>query len=96
MHPKIAEFVSNQFYEGKLKDGVTEKERTNNKFDTKFNWPNGKFPIAFINVEGQNKISSSGTSYINEMECLTFLNILTNKIPKEEYKNSCIITPYLG
>ena len=96
MHPKIAEFVSNQFYEGKLKNGITEKERINIKFDSKFNWPNNKFPIVFINVEGQNKISSSGTSYINEMECLTLLFIMKNKIPKEEFQNTCIITPYLG
>ena len=96
MHPKIAEFVSNNFYEGKLKNGVTEKERTNIKFNEKFNWPDSKFPTLFINVEGQNKISSSGTSYNNEMECLSLLFIMKNKIPKEEFKNTCIITPYLG
>ena len=33
---------------------------------------------------------------MNEIECLTLLYIITNKIPKEEYKNSCIIIPYLG
>ena len=96
MHPKISEFISNNFYEGKLKNGVNEKDRTNCKFNNKFDWPNSNFPIIFINVEGKNKISSSGTSYINEMECYTLLFLIKNKFPKEEIKNSCIITPYLG
>jgi regulator of nonsense transcripts 1 len=30
------------------------------------------------------------------MECITLLYILNNKFPKEEIKNTCIITPYLG
>ena len=96
MHPKIAEFVSKNFYGGKLKNGITEKDRTNNEFNNKFNWPNKNFPIIFINVEGKNKISSSGTSYTNEMECFTLLYLIKNKFPKEEIENSSIITPYLG
>ena len=96
MHPKIAEFVSNNFYEGKLKNGVTEKERTIIIFNNKFNRPNSKFPIVFINVEGQNKISSSGTSYINEMECITLLYLIKSKFLNEEINTSSIITPYLG
>ena len=62
----------------------------------KFNWPQNNFPTIFINVEGINQISSSGTSYINEMECITLLYLIENKFPKEEFNNSCIITPYLG
>ena len=96
MHPKISEFVSKSFYEGKIKDGVTIKERTKEIFNNKFNWPNKNCPIVFINVEGKDKISTSGTSYINENECITLLRILNNKIPKEELNNSCVITPYLG
>ena len=96
MHPKISEFISNNFYEGKLTNGVTELDRTKDNFNNEFKWPNRKFPIVFINVEGINQISSSGTSYINEMECLTLLFLVQNKFPKQEISNSCIITPYLG
>ena len=96
MHPKIAEFISDTFYEGKLRNGVTKEERTKKSFNDKFKWPKKDFPIVFINVEGVNQISSSGTSFINEMECITLLYILNNKFPKEEIKNTCIITPYLG
>lgn len=96
MHPKISEFISRTFYEGKLKDGVSIKDRTNDRFNSMFKWPNKNCPIIFINVEGKDKISTSGTSYINEKECFTLLRIIQNKFPKEEIKNSCVITPYLG
>ena len=96
MHPKIAEFISDIFYESKLTNGVNEKDRTKIDFDTKFNWPKKNFPIVFVNVEGKNQISASGTSYVNEMECFTLLYLIMKKFPKEEIKNSCIITPYLG
>ena len=96
MHPKIAEFISNTFYEGKLENGLTKEERTNKVFNKDFGWPNKDFPIVFINVEGKDKISTSGTSYINESECLTLIKIIQKKFPLIERKNTCIITPYLG
>ena len=96
MHPKISEFISKTFYENKLINGINEMLRTKINFDSKFNWPNKYFPTVFINVEGINQISASGTSYINEMEGYTLLYLLKNKFPPEEIKNSSIITPYLG
>ena len=96
MHPKISEFINNTFYDGKITNGVTNNDRTNIIFNTKFNWPKKDFPIIFINVDGINKISTSGTSYINELECITLLYLINNKFPNEVFKKSSIITPYLG
>ena len=96
MHPKICEFISKTFYENKLKNGVNEKDREKEEFDNKFKWPNKYFPTVFINVEGENQISESGTSFVNEMECMTLVYLLKNKFPEEEIKNCSIITPYLG
>jgi len=96
MHPKISEFISNAFYDGKLTNGVNEEARTKLSFNNKFNWPKKNVPIVFINVEGKNQISSSSVSYYNELECITLLYLITHRFPKEEIEKSCVITPYLG
>ena len=71
-------------------------ERTNINFNNKFNWPNKNCPILFINVEGKEKISTSGTSFYNHNEYLTLNRLLVNKFPNDQIKNTCVITPYLG
>ena len=86
MHPKICEFISYNFYEGKLKNGIMEKDRANNKFNDIFKWPDKNCPIVFINVDGRNKISSSGTSYINEMECFTLLYLIKHKFYSQSFQ----------
>ena len=96
MHPKIAEFISLNFYNNELTNGVTIQERTNHNFNNKFNWPNKNFPIIFINVEGREKLSISGTSYYNHNEYFIIKKLLEEKFPNDQINNTCIITPYLG
>ena len=96
MHPKIAEFISINFYNNELTNGVTIQERTNHNFNNKFNWPNKNFPIIFINVEGREKLSTSGTSYYNHNEYFIIKKLLEEKFPNDQINNTCIITPYLG
>ena len=96
MHPKISEFISQHFYERKLLDVVSVRDRNKWMFNIMFNWPNSNFPIVFINVEGKDKISSSGTSYVNEKESLTLVRIIKHKFCRDEIRNTCVITPYFG
>jgi len=63
MHPSIAEFPSDAFYGGRL---LSETERTPNPLG--FAWPNDERPVAFVNVEGEEFTTASGTSKGNQQE----------------------------
>jgi regulator of nonsense transcripts 1 len=63
MHPALAEFPSNMFYEGSLQNGVTAPERIKKNVD--FPWPQPSTPMYFHQNLGQEEISSSGTSFLN-------------------------------
>ena len=47
MHPKIAEFSSNQFYSGKVQSRVEPSDRPIPKG---FRWPNPRIPVAFVDI----------------------------------------------
>ena len=59
MHPNIAKFPSERFYNGKLKSGVNAESR-------RPIWSLTSEPVVFISVEGKER--RSGTSYENEQE----------------------------
>lgn len=62
MHPKIAEFPSNQFYGGKLRSNITlETERP---IPSGFRWPNMQVPIAFMDVSPYIKDSKGSSSAV--------------------------------
>merc|ERR1711871_1590856 len=63
MHPLIAEFPSDSFYRGRLKTGVSLRERMP---PLGFPWPNSGTPVAFIDSTGPERIE--GHSYTNQME----------------------------
>jgi regulator of nonsense transcripts 1 len=62
MHPALAKFPSNFFYEGSLQNGVGTKERT---LLIDFPWPVPDKPIMFYVTQGLEEIAGSGTSYLN-------------------------------
>ena len=95
MHEKIVEFPSKTFYENKIENGVSIKERTNKIFNNNFNWFNKNIPLLFIHVEGEEK-TCDGKSRLNEKEaeivCYIIEKIIKNC--KIKTKNIGIITPY--
>lgn len=67
MHPNIAKFPSERFYEGMLKNGVDAESR-------RPIWSLTKEPVVFVDVEGKER--RSGTSYKNEEEVKTIESIV--------------------
>ncbi len=97
MHPALASFPSNMFYEGSLGNGVSEEERTEAHKNGTFPWPTQK-PMMFYNCSGgMEEISASGTSYLNRAEA-HFVEKVVTQLLKLGVKASEIgvITPYDG
>lgn len=63
MHPAIAYFPSNRFYDGRISSGVSDAERP---FLQYFPWPNNKIPVALIDCDGKEERVSSNTINLNE------------------------------
>ena len=67
MHPELSVFPSNTFYEGTLQNGVTTSDRS---YLMNFKWPKEDKPVFFFNLQGQEEMSASGTSYLNRVEAV--------------------------
>jgi hypothetical protein len=80
MHPQIAQFPNNAFYDGKLETEFTESEFYSIK----------PYEIIGINSAEERK----GTSYVNEIEAKVVVS-LANKL-KQTYSDTIIISPYKG
>lgn len=94
MHPELAVFSSNTFYEGELQNGISAKDR---EAKTAFAWPNPERPILFWHVHGFEELSASGTSYLNRIEAEKINNILCEMAEKGiAMSKIAIITPYKG
>jgi regulator of nonsense transcripts 1 len=90
MHPSIAEFSNQMFYEGKLINGVTEKDREDY---SKFPWPVSNIPLMFLATTEKEKVKNY--SFFNCEEAQMCLCIV-KKLIKGGVKPSqiAIITPY--
>lgn len=95
MHPHLAAFPSNMFYEGSLQNGVTIQERL--RKDVDFPWPVMDTPMMFWSNLGNEEISASGTSYLNRTEASNVEKVVT-RFFKAGVKPADIgvITPYEG
>ena len=95
MHPALAEFPSQTFYEGSLQNGVTQAERRVDNFD--FPWPRKDMPLLFYHSAGNEEISGSGTSYLNRAEAMNVERIVTQMIKSGLMASQIgVITPYEG
>ncbi|OAA68701.1 regulator of nonsense [Niveomyces insectorum RCEF 264] len=95
MHPQLAAFPSNMFYDGSLQNGVTMQDRL--RPDVDFPWPVLDTPMMFWSNLGNEEISASGTSYLNRTEASNVEKIVT-RFFKAGVKPADIgvITPYEG
>ncbi|CAG0894471.1 unnamed protein product [Darwinula stevensoni] len=95
MHPELAKFPSNFFYEGSLQNGVQEDERKLKGVD--FPWPQADKPMFFYATTGQEEIAGSGTSYLNRTEAANVEKITTRFLKSGVKPEQIgIITPYEG
>ncbi|TKR93806.1 hypothetical protein L596_008196 [Steinernema carpocapsae] len=95
MHPALSLFPSNVFYEGSLQNGVTEGERQLPEID--WHWPTHECPMMFWNCNGQEELSSSGTSYLNRTEAVNVEKLTTRFLNAGFNPDQIgIITPYEG
>ena len=74
MHPAISQFPSQQFYDGKLENGVTKHDRTTFPL---FGWVKPNFPVMFINVDGVEEKSVHNSKF-NKSEILVIVEIIEN------------------
>lgn len=94
MHPELSMFSANRFYNGELRNGVTETDRD---IGLDINWPSPGKPIFFWNVQGFEEISPSGTSYINRIEVMKIDEVITMMIKKGiQASQIAVITTYKG
>ena len=95
MHPILAEFPSNYFYEGTLLNGVSVRDRTPER--AKFPWPNPECPMFFYTTNGQEQYSDSGSSIINQFEAVVASQIISKLCRAGVSPNQIgVITPYAG
>ncbi|UZJ55035.1 hypothetical protein CBS101457_004355 [Exobasidium rhododendri] len=95
MHPCLADFPSNMFYEGTLQNGVTAPERLRKNID--FPWPVPSLPMFFFQNLGQEEISSSGTSFLNRTEASNVEKIITAFFKAGVTPSQIgVVTPYEG
>lgn len=94
MHPQISEFPIKKFYQGELKNGVTEEQKS---------WESIKYPLYYYHCnEGpESKVFNrqrgmSGFTYNNRHECDAILKVIYKLIMDKGVKNDQIgvITPY--
>ena len=95
MHPALAEFPSQTFYDGSLQNGVTLAERQVEGLN--FPWPRKDMPLFFYHSAGHEEISGSGTSYLNRAEAMNIERIVTQFIKCGLSASQIgVITPYEG
>ena len=70
MHPAIAEFPSNYFYDGMLENGCSIADRSESR--AVFPWPERDIPMFFFDSQGGGEGSEErqGPSYLNRYECM--------------------------
>jgi superfamily I DNA and/or RNA helicase len=92
MHPLIAQFPSQQFYDGNLLTGITNEDRP---LIQGFNWPNKHNPVCFVNVNSSSE-NYFAKSYYNLTECHSLKKIYENFVNFGEINsdNIGVVTPY--
>ena len=95
MHPMLSAFPSDNFYEGSLRNGVTEDERRHT--GRAFPWPRGTMPMLFVHAAGGEEMSGSGTSFLNRGEASLVEKCVTLLLQQGVLPESVgVVTPYAG
>lgn len=91
MHPAIAAFPSQQYYEGRLRTGVAGSARP---APQGIQWPCTQAPVAFLPI--QSTEAKEGNSFTNLVEVNTIMELLSSVLASRDIQpnNVGIITPY--
>jgi len=97
MHPSIAEFPNEAFYNGMIENGTVATEEPHIKG---FKWPNERIPIAFVQnwCPEEAKTFGGGATKANRKEAQAVLQIVNNVLAGGDVTTSeiGILTPYSG
>ena len=90
MHPAIGNFISKTYYEGKLENGVTAKDRAH---DLPAPWENKA--IAFVDVDGEsNGYEERGQSKSRIAEVRKIMDIMDDILERDKNLSVGVITFY--
>jgi len=92
MHPALSAFSSSNFYNGRLKDGITAEDRIL-PFQTDV-WKDPNFPISFINVEGVEETVFQSHQNMDEVTTVRALVQHLGQIESKKPLKIGVITPY--
>ncbi|KAL0228202.1 hypothetical protein RCL1_004345 [Eukaryota sp. TZLM3-RCL] len=97
MHPILAEFPSDTFYEGTLQNGVTAEDRKQPGDHGAFPWVDPSLPLFFSVCTGSEELSASGTSYLNRTEASFVEKVVTEFLKTGVSPDQIgVVTPYEG
>ncbi|CAM9312661.1 unnamed protein product, partial [Sphacelaria rigidula] len=92
MHPGLAEFPSQEFYDGKLMSGVQAEDR----IPPDFPWPDRTRPLCFIDVRETTE-RRAGTSFANDGEVRAVVLVIRLLLENGmEPRHISVLTPYTG
>ncbi|KAL4510686.1 hypothetical protein ABPG72_004840 [Tetrahymena utriculariae] len=91
MHSTIALFPSHQFYNNLLENGVSDQQRLQIEG---FTWPNKLLRIAFININGEERVCQSSVLNHQEVQVVTEIIVDVLKTKKTSLQQIGVITPY--
>ena len=89
MHPGIAAWPSEAFYDEELEDGVTAEERSPPTF---WRWPRPDIPVCFVDDSSSKETACKPSSYTNENEANIIQNIVRKALTRgmaTRNKSSC-------
>ena len=94
MHPALSEFSNATFYENKLVNGITERNRP---VLVKFPFPDQTRPLVFWHVVGKESLGSKGGSYQNFVEAMSVIEVIRTLLDCKCQQNKIgVITSYTG
>eukprot|EP01114_Cavostelium_apophysatum_P005939 TRINITY_DN1711_c0_g1_i1.p1 TRINITY_DN1711_c0_g1~~TRINITY_DN1711_c0_g1_i1.p1 ORF type:complete len:776 (+),score=214.40 TRINITY_DN1711_c0_g1_i1:124-2451(+) len=97
MHPTLSEFSSNNFYDGKVNDGISKSDRATPKG---FEWPDRENPVCFVPVDSKEakSVTATSKSKMNVTEAYLVRSIVDDLLATGELTadNIGVISPYSG
>ena len=95
MHPIISEFPSARFYNHQLTDGVSAADRP---APAGVLWPDWDHPVAFIPLDGRERLAGDGASRDNPEEAAMVTEVVLGMLGAIELQPEDIgvVTPYNG
>jgi regulator of nonsense transcripts 1 len=91
MHPAIAQFPSDCFYGGRIRDGISGADRP---APAGLQWPRPDFPVMFISSDRGSEVSDGSSKYNDEevsIVCDVVQQLLGAGLPREQIG---VVTPY--